>query len=251
MNNFFRGETVKNVFIGLFGVFLGLGIILLAVIIANQFKFGQSFDNTITVEGTGQAIGIPDIAEVYLSVVVENADSNKAQSQVSEKMEKVIADLKSRDIDKEDIKTVEYNIYPKYDYRSAVEKITGYTATQTVLVKIRETDKTGEILSSVAASGVNQVGGINFTVEDPEELKSEARKEAFAEARRKAKEMATAAGVRLGRIVNINENFYPGGPIFYDERSAIGMGGGGDLPAPIEVGSQEGNGTVNMTFQIR
>ena len=249
--SFLANKTVKNVFVGLVGVFLGLSIILLAVIITNQFKAGQAFDNVITVEGTGKAIGIPDIAEVYLSVVAENKDSDTAQSEVSKKMEDIIANLKSKDIDKEDIKTTEYTIYPNYDYRSSTQKITGYTARQTVSVKIRETDKTGEILASATSLGANQIGGVNFTVEDPEELKSEARKDAFAEARRKAEEMADAAGVHLGRVVNINENFYPS-PIFYDERMATGYGGASDsVTPPVEVGSQEISVTVNMTFQIR
>ena len=121
-------------------------------------------------------------------------------------MNTFIKDLKGLDIEKEDITTTSYNIYPRYDYNSGKQTLRGYEVSQNVSVKIRDLEKVSDVLSLVSKNNLNQVGGLNFTFDDPEELKQEARVLALGNATEKAEALADVAGVKLGKIVSFSES---------------------------------------------
>ena len=113
---------------------------------------------------------------------------------------------------------------------------------------MRDTDTVGVILQGLGDAGVQNVYGPNFSVDDPDKAKSEAREEAIAKAKAKAGELAQALGVRLVRVSSFWEN--SGGPIYY----ATGMGGAekADTPAPsVPTGENEITIQVSITYEIR
>lgn len=209
---------------------------------------------TINVQGEGKTNFIPDIAEVSFSVISEGFSPKQVQDTNTVKMNAAIDYLKTQNINSEDIQTSGYFLNPKYSRpKDGSPFIIGYTLTQTIKVKIRDLDKTGEIIAGVVERGINQTGGLNFTIDDEklEELKNEARIKAFEAAKKKAESMVEAVGVKLGKVVSFNESFFGiPRPIF--ESVAVGIGGGGGAPIPrIEPGSQEVAVSVNITYQIR
>lgn len=240
---------------------LGILVIVLALFLIigayNSFQESKYIGkdiipvNTITVSAVGEAFAKPDIARISVSVTKEAKTVLEAQKSHTEAINKVTAFLKSSGIEDKDIKTSTYNVYPQYDYlRDKGSVFRGYQITQTLDVKIRNLEKAGEIFGGVTSAGANQIGGINFIVDDEEAMKREARKEAIDKAKQKAAQISQDLGVKFGRLTN----FYESSGDFPVYRSyAEGVGGGGDVaPAPeIPSGENKVTVTVNLTYEIK
>ncbi|MFA6593962.1 MAG: SIMPL domain-containing protein [Candidatus Buchananbacteria bacterium] len=217
---------------------------------------GKSPDmiNQITVTGTAKVSATPDIAVLYLGVINEGATVNLAQKGVTDKMNAIIDSLKKEfKIDAKDIKTENYSVNPKYDWTDGKQRIIGYSANQSVTVKVRDFDKTGNILAKATELGANTVSGPTFSIDDPEKAKAEAREKAIAQAKAKAKLLADQVGIKLGRIVN----FYEGGletpnAVYSRDAMAMGAAEAKTVSAPtIEPGSQEIQLTVSISYEIK
>lgn len=206
--------------------------------------------NMITVSGMGKATGIPDIATVDLGVQIERATVGAAQDENTRVMNAIHAALDEFGIDRKDVKTSEYSIYPRYDYVDGKSMLAGYTVTQRASVKIRDLAKVGDVLRAAGEAGANQVGSISFSIDEPEALENEARVEAFDEAKRKAQAMAEAAGVELVRVTSFSESTGGGYPVpMYAADRAMGLGGGGS--PTVEAGSSDVIVNVSMTYEIK
>lgn len=121
---------------------------------------------------------------------------------------------------------------------------------QTIEVKIRDFSKIGDIISKATASGSNVVGSLQFAIDNPEKYKEQARAEAIAKAKENAKNLAKESGIRLGKIVNVYENYYP----YYSSAKAMGIGGAVEdsVSVPtIEPCQQEVSLTINLTYQVK
>lgn len=248
---------------GLKGLFLSALLIALTVWVgfmarneAREYKYiGVPADvrNTITVSGTGEVTAIPDIATVSIGSVVERVEVADAQEENSRIMNGVHDMLEDEGVEKEDIKTTSYNIYPRYDYDRKTRKQTlrGYEVSQNVSVKIRDLDDIGDILGAAGQSGVNQVGSINFTIDDPEALQDEAREKAFIDAKEKAETLGKVMGVKLRRVVSFSES---GSQIPYPRyayaEKAMGIGGDMAVAPEIEPGSTDITISVSVTYEI-
>ncbi len=221
---------------------------------AKQFDYiGVPIErNVISVSGEGKVVAIPDIAAIDLGTTIERPTVAASQKENTRVMNEVLAKLAAAGIDKKDIQTTSYNVYPSYDWRDGKQTLRGYTVSQNVHVKIRDLDKVGDIIGQAGALGANQIGGIQFTVDDPEKLKEEARGKAIENAKAKAAALGQSAGVRLVRVVSFNESSGDGRPQpLYYAKDMLGMGGAEAAPAPsVEAGSTEIVVDVSMTYEI-
>ena len=172
--------------------------------------------------------------------------------------------VKSQGVEPKDIKTLNYNLDPQYQYFSCPRplageakpcpppEIVGYKINQTVQVKVRDFAKIGVILSGVVDKGANNVSQLSFTIDDPTKLQDSAREQAISKAREKAKLVAKAGDFKVGRLLGIDEGF--GQVPLYKYTSAVSesFGVGGTAPTPsIEPGSQEISVTVTLRYEIR
>ncbi len=208
---------------------------------------------TITVTGTGDAVGVPDIATMSFSVVEQGDTVAAVTTTTTEAMNKIVTTLKSAGIADADIQTTGYNLNPRYDYsKNKSGEILGYTLTQSVTVKIRNLDSIGQVVDAATTAGANDISSPAFAIDDPEAIKTEARAEAFTKAQAKAVSLAEAADVHLGDIVTFSED--DGGVVspqpYYAERSLAGDAMITADYATIEVGSQEVNVSVSVTYAI-
>lgn len=205
---------------------------------------------TITIEGEGKVVAAPDVAVVSLGVQSDAKTVKAAQGDNSQKMNDIVKAVKDIGVKDADIQTTNYNIYPKYSYNkdTGISDIVGYTVSQSVTVKVRDLDKVGGILFKAGELGANQVGGVQFTVDNPENLKTQAREKAIDNARTKANVLFDKLGLRPGRIVSFSE-FSGGTPPIYLEK-AYGIGGGAPAPS-IETGSLDVVVNVSLTFEIK
>lgn len=229
--------------------------------IVNFDSITQPPSNVITVQGEGKVSSAPDIALISFTVSEDAVTSAAAQDLAAKKITASLKALKDLKIADKDVKTSSYSIYPKYASQQPCyagtpcvygeQKIIGFTASQTVEVKVRAVDETGKVLSALGGAGISNLSGPNFTVENPDELKSEAREEAIKEARAQAKKLASDLGVRLVRIVNYSENGggYPM-PYYKAETMAVGAGAPRE-DVSLPTGENEVVVNVSVTYEIR
>ena len=251
------GKGFKPILGGLVSLLLVVVVVFMFFAIQNEIKTGRyigqeiSSKNTITISGQGKILATPDIGEVSLGVLSEAKTVAAAQKDNTEKMNKVIKAMKDLEIDEKDLKTVNYSIYPNYQYISGKSVIIGYQVSQTLAVKIRQLDKASEVLAKAAENGVNQIGSLAFTIDDPESIKAEARKKAIDDAKQKADVLKKDLGVNIVRIINFYESATQP-PVSYYGEKAYGIGGGGGAPAPdVQTGQNEIVVDVTITYEIQ
>ena len=235
-----------------------LSVFLVALIISTvldvQSKI-QETENTITVSDTGKVYARPDLALTTLTVTNEAKTVAEALSTNTEKMNAVIDFVKGKGIEEKDLKTTSFNIYPRYEWHEKTELwpqgervLAGYEVRQSLQVKIRDMTKIGSIIQGAADEGANQIGDLEFTIDNQDELKKQARAEAIEKAKTKAKDLASQLGVKLVRISNFQESAVI--PIYYGLEKAEAVGMGGREPQ-IETGENKIEVTVTITYDIK
>ena len=208
--------------------------------------------NTITITGEGKATAAPDTAQISVSVVTDGATADEVQQKNAKITNSVIDYLKSNGVESGDIKTIQYSLYPRYDYINGKQSLAGFSLTQTMDIKIRDLQKVGELITGTVARGANQITSISYFIDDPETFKAQARAQAFDKAKEKAKEVSKLAGVRLGDVVTFSEsiNGYPI-PMYEKAYSLGGYGGGGGISPDTQAGSQDIIINVSVVFEIK
>ncbi|GAA5097376.1 SIMPL domain-containing protein [Bartonella acomydis] len=163
---------------------------------------------TITVTATGESQAAPDMAIINLSVVTDDKTAQKALAENNKSMNDIVNAFKNSGIKANDLQTSGLSIYQshpdKHHEKKNNEKL--YHVSNSLTVRIRDISNAGKIFDQAMALGINSVNGITFTNADTKPLYQEARKKAIAEAIEKAKTIAQAADVKLGKITEINEN---------------------------------------------
>ncbi len=206
----------------------------------------------ITVEGRGEIQTVPDVAQLSLGVTTGiQPTAEAATKKLSNSFNAVLKAVKAEGIKAEDIKTTNLNINPQYDYNNGRRTLRGFEASESIQVKIRDFSKISNVLGKTVLEGVNQVGGISFVVDDPDELQEEAQEKAIEDARDNAKNLAKALGVRLGKVKSFTSSKSGGDqPPIYARAELLDSVGGEDGP-PVEAGSQEIISTVTITYEIK
>lgn len=224
---------------------------------AEHFRIGVAVQDrdTITVSGTGKVKATPDLALINLGVQTETDSVRNGQEENTNKMNAIVTMLKENGIEEKDITTNQYSVYPRYNWEDGEQEVVGYTVNQSVSIKVRDLDKVGELLGRAGDLGANQVGGIQFTIDEPELLQDEARQKAIDDAREKAKILADQLGLSLVKVVSFSEGGYGGAPVpmaAYDRAESFAVGSGGATnPAPdIQEGTQEVVSNVNVMFEV-
>lgn len=221
---------------------------------------GNQPANTIYVSGTGEVLAVSDIASLYINLNKEGKTAKEAQTLLNESITKVLAYLKDQKIEDKDIKSEYGGLNPKYSYEQIAclaypcptkdPKIVGYTATQSITVKVRVVDNASEIRTGLATIGVTDISGPTFSIDDEEVFKVEARSKAITDAKAKAKVLVGELGVKLGKVVSFSESnggYYP----MY-EAKAMMSDSSGSAPAPIlPKGENKITSNVTITYEIR
>lgn len=213
----------------------------------------EAKDARITVSGEGNAAVKPDMAVITLSVMRQAETARQALDDNNKAMAAVLDAMKKEGIAERDLQTSGFNISPQYVYPTGNEtpqapKIVGYQATNTLSVRLRDLDKLGALLDQSVSLGVNQGGDINFTNDKPDAVLNDARKAAVADAVAKAKLLTEAAGVKLGRILEISES--GGRPIPQPMYRMAMAKESADAPVPIAQGETNYTANVSIVFAI-
>jgi uncharacterized protein YggE len=199
----------------------------------------------ISVSAQGSVTVKPDVAYVQLGVETMDPDAGKARTANNEAMAKVLAAIKGFGISEDDVTTTNFNIYPRYDDKG--EKITGFTVTNNVSVKVKDLDKLGDVLTAASEAGANTAGGISFDVQDRTAAYNQALAQAMEKAKARADVMAKACGVTLGKAVTINESSSYSGPTYAAAEDAMYSKAAG---VPVSGGTLDVTASVSVVYEI-
>lgn len=200
---------------------------------------------SISVNGTGEVRAEPDIATVSTGVEVRAETVAAARAGAAQAANAVIATLRDRGVEASDIRTVNFYVYPEYDYRNETPRVTGYVFSNTVQVTIRDVEAVGDLIDAIAAAGGDAVrfDGISFSHADPGALAEQARERAVADARAKAEQLAALTGVTLGPIITVIETSWAA--------PFVGLAPRAEFAADDSLGTsiQPGTSAVTVTVQ--
>lgn len=264
MNGFSTWASDKR-FQALVFLVLALAVVALGAYSYHTFKqsrYGMTGPNTISVSGTSEVFARPDIATFSFSVTAEAADPATAQAESAGAINAIMAYLTGEGIEERDIRTSGYYLSPRYEWIQAPctplgvcppgrQNLAGYTVSQTIEVKVRDTAKAGDLIAGAGSRGATNVSGLSFTIDDEESLKAEAREAAIADAKEKADALARALGVRLVKLISFweDQGAYPYG---YMERAMSSDAGMGGAPVPsIPTGENTIRSNVTLIYEIR
>lgn len=203
---------------------------------------------TLTVQGMGMVRVDADLVTVSMGARETAPDVVTAQSSVNAKMEAMIAALREAGIALKDMSTGCIGIYPNYDYTENQERIVNYTANNTLVFKVSDVNGVGAYIDAAFAAGANTMDFVNFSVTDTAEAGDKALELAVESAKSKAAKLAAAAGVTLGRIVEIRDSSENG----YDVSNAFATVEDESKRAATQVlpSGQQVCTTVYITYEI-
>lgn len=242
------------------GFVLVAGIVIVALL---RDRLVNPTQNQITVYGEGKIEYVPDTAKIILGVRVEKAAmAAEALSQMNDKIKKITDAVTAAGIPMADIKTESYNLSPAYDYKDGTSKISGYSASQNLDIKVKNVDKDTELVNKIVAAagdnGTNEVQGVNYSIDNPNDLRQKARIMAIADARDKATALAAAAGIKkLGKVLSWYEDapMMSGNGYGVSTDSAQGFGGSAAPKAistpQISSGTQDIVVDMAVNFEVK
>lgn len=204
----------------------------------------------LAVVGEGKMEVTPDTAYVDAGITVDNRGAvSDVQKTINSINDKIIDAMRKMGIEKGDIKTSNYSVYPNYRYDNNVNTISGYNGNATIQIKVRDTQMVSKVIEEVTTAGANQIQGVRFSIDKPETYREQVRDMAIKNAKAQAEKLAKDLGVELGRVTNMVEASPTQGGIYpmYSEKAIMSGGGGGGLS--IEEGTQTITSVVTLYFE--
>jgi uncharacterized protein YggE len=211
----------------------------------------------MVVVGRGVVEAAPDVAVVQVGVTVQARSAAAAIDSNSAAARRVIDQARAAGVESADIGTASVQLSPNFktvqDSSGAMrQQPDGYTASNTVQVRLRDLAKVGGFARDVVDQGANRIDGIQFGLLDPNRAADEARDAAVADAVRQAQRLAAAAGIGLGRIETIASP--PRGnvqPLMERGPAAMAARSAKRGPVPVEAGSIEVSAEVEITWSLQ
>ena len=200
----------------------------------------------IAVVGEAEVAVAPDLARITLGVSQVAPSAQDAMSQTSIAVADVLAALSDAGIPTGDVMTSQLQLYPQQTYDQATQRsvVTGYQASNTVIVTVQDLTALGGILDAVVRSGANEMRGLQFDVSDRRPHLNEARRLAVADGREKAALYAAAAGVALGPLQSLSETGQMAAPMMMESMARQS----GDVP--IAIGEMTISASISMSYEI-
>lgn len=207
--------------------------------------------NTITVGASGSIMIDPDIAYVRVAVETKGETAAKAQQANADRFAAVEKALYEFKIDKKDVQTSGFQVYPEYNYTEKDgRKLVGYNATHSLQVAYRQLDDIGKLLDALSAAGANRIDGVQFGTEKAEQYELEALKKAMANAKAKADTLASSAGRQVKGVINIVQGASQTPPIVMTNVVAKSMAMADMATTSVQSGQIEISANVTVQYKM-
>ncbi|NZA28066.1 SIMPL domain-containing protein [Luteimonas sp. SJ-92] len=204
----------------------------------------------LSVSAQAEASRVPDVATLSAGVVTQAPDANAALRANAAQMQQLMAAVRKAGIAEKDTQTSGLNVHPQYRHDGdKAPTITGYQASNTVSLKVRDIGSLGDVLDALVASGANQVNGPSFEIDQPDEAYDEARRAALVKARERADMYAESLGLRVRRIVSISEGggfMPPPRPMMRMQAEAMDMA----ASSPVSPGESTLTANLDVVFEL-
>jgi uncharacterized protein YggE len=233
-------------------------LLILAAIFSGAFasdviaQAPDALPGTLVIVGEAEQAGTPDIAVLTMGVTRENETASAALRAASQAMRDIISLVQKRGVRPRDIQTSNLSLQPRYGrpQRASPDDrviVTGYIASNQLNLKVRNVEGLGELLDEVVSAGSNEIRGLSFDMDDRSKLLDEARVRAIQDAKRKATLFAEAADIRLGEIINLQDDL-TGQQVRSSANRSYAESAG--APVPVEAGELSLRSRVRVTWRI-
>ncbi|WP_244493438.1 SIMPL domain-containing protein [Aureimonas sp. N4] len=212
----------------------------------------------IEVDGEGTVYRAPDLAVTQLTVMRNAPTAAEALADVNKAIGDVSSAMSEFGVEKRDLRTAGFQISPQYQYDNrqdgpqAPPKLVGYEVRNTLSVKVRDLTKLGALLDKAVTLGVNEGGSIQFEIDNPTEATQEARRLAVADAKARAETLAEASGLKLGRVLLIQDGAIrrePSPPMPFAEMK---LAAAPPSPrVPVEIGENAVRADIRIVYEMR
>jgi uncharacterized protein len=224
-------------------------LILLGAALSRAQEAG-SHPRVPTVRATGEAaVNVrPDLALLDIGVTTQAQTAQAAGAQNAKGLDQVTAQLRRTLGASADIRTINHSLTPNYRYpkEGGQPSISGYTASNIVQIKTGDLDNLGKLIDAVTQSGANTIQGLQFTLKDEASVQAQALREAAAKARVKVEAMAASLGLKVVRIISVEES-QPAvvRPVMMARAEAAAVA------TPVSPGTIEVHATVILTAEVQ
>ncbi|MCX6754473.1 MAG: SIMPL domain-containing protein [Candidatus Nomurabacteria bacterium] len=262
METFLNEKKIKNSIFALIIVISLLTVVKLYNEIKSSAYVGRGNQpaNVISVSGTGDILAVSDIASLTVNLNKEGKTAKEAQTLLNESITKTLAYLKEQKIEDKDIKSEYGGLSPKYSYGQVAclvypcptqePKIIGYTAMQSITIKIRVVDNASIVRTGLTAIGVTDISGPTFSIDDEEAFKDQARSKAIIDAKAKAEVLSKELGVTLGKVVSFSENTGNNYGVYAKTMAVDSLVSAPEAPV-LPKGENKITSNVSIAYEIR
>jgi uncharacterized protein len=222
-----------------------IGLILLAALSCTSAA--EINVSKLTMQGEGKASAVPDMATIVLGVETRNASASAAAAENAELMNTTINALHTAGIEDKDIQTSRYSltIEPQEKPKEGEKpKVPEFIATNQVTIRLNNMADVGKVLDAAVFAGSNSIQELSFDLKNPKPEEDKALALAIEDAGRKAEVAAKAAGVKLGKVLEISEGY---GYVAPAAKSAVFADG---AITPIQPGEMVVTSSVTLTYEI-
>ena len=206
---------------------------------------------SVTANGEAVITVEPDQAQIDIGVLTQARGAPDAAKENADKIARVMAEVKKLLGKGDEVKTSGYSLTPNYRYpQGGKPEITGYTANNTLRIKTGNLPIVGKLIDAAMQSGANNINRLAFTLKDEQAAQLEALRQASQKAKAKADEMASALGLKIIRVLAVNEGDRGVRPITMPLARGAQMEAMAAAPTPIEAGTIEVRSSVTLTAEI-
>jgi uncharacterized protein len=206
--------------------------------------------SSIRVTGDARVSVRPDRVQIDIGVSNESQRSEQAAADNARQLEAVLAALRPAAGPDAQLKTVSYSLSPNYQYHpgGGQPTLTGYTATNVVRVTLDDLGRMGGVIDAGTRAGANRVQGIQFMLREPDAVRAQALREAALRARADADVLASALGVKILRVLTVEESGArqpPMRPLMMAARGAAA-----EVATPVEEGTLDVTAEVTLSVEV-
>jgi uncharacterized protein len=206
----------------------------------------------LTVQGSGQGSGTPDVLTAVFGFSTSASSSSTALSQNNAKVATALQALSANGVASRDTQTTGLNLSAQYAYPHGVPTLTGYQATETVSAVLRHSTTEGTAIDAVvnATGNAAQIDSLTFSFANPATVQDKARTAAVHQAVAHAQAMATAAGRKLGTVCSLKDNTEPASPQSDQSFNGLALPAAGTAAVPLAPGTQLESDQVTMVYAL-
>ncbi|MFT6895833.1 MAG: hypothetical protein ACJA13_000230 [Paraglaciecola sp.] len=213
---------------------------------ANSLAKDDEQTNQISVSGQANVASVPDLFEFSVYVEDQGERVQDLNALVAAKTNTIIDSVLGFGVPKQDIQSMGVQLNPWYEHQQNDTRQMGFRLSREIKFTLRDIEKYDQVIDAVLSTGATRIEGFNYRVEDPQPSYLHALELAVTDAKLRAKRMAETLGVKLGKVLTINENSgYSPMPVSMAQVSLMRSKSSDPLPGKIQTSAR-----VNVVFLL-